>query len=427
MMSSSSDAMTSTPSFADRAMQRCPFPEYDRMREKSPVYWAEEMNAYVVVRADLIQQVLDSPAIYSNRATDVLVVNESVGDEVREIRGRGHPPAPYMSTGDPPQHTYYRRMAVKLFDPRRIRGLQGEIDRLTHELIDPLLARGHGDFMAEVALGLPMMVVAKLLGLPAEHWKRFRYWGDAHVAVVSRSVNPEQEIECAKATLEFQAYMLAIIKERRENQGADLISDLIHTPLTELGRVMDDTELLSAIRQFLVAGGETTTYSIGNGVLMLAEDPALRDRLRADEMLIPKFVEEVLRMRSPSQGIFRITVSDTELGGVSLPKGTYVHIRLAAGNRDSQLFEEPNELRFDRRNGMRHMSFGGGIHICLGAQLARSELVTVFRKMVREADFAVDDARGGYDYIQSKMFMGLSHLHLQTAPAGAPDMNGRNA
>lgn len=405
------------PSFADRAIQRSPFDAYDQLRAESPVYFAPEMNAFVVTRADLIQQVLDSPSVFSNRAMDVSVINESVGDQVRAIRGQGYAPVPYMSTGDPPDHTHYRRMAVKLFDPRRIRGLQGDIDAMGRGLIDPLVAKGGGEFMREVAMPLPVMVVASLLGVPPEDWKRFRYWGDAHVAVVSRTVTPEQEIECAKASLEFQAYMLPVIQDRRRERRADLISDLVHTPIQELDRLLDDGELLSAIRQFMVAGGETTTYSMGSGILMLAQDRALYDRLRADEALIPKFVEEVLRMRSPSQGIFRLVLSDTRIGDVAIPKGAFVHIRLAAGNRDEQLFDNPHELRFDRKNGNRHMAFGGGIHICLGSQLARAELVTVFQKMIRETTIALDEAAGGFDYIESKMFMGLSDLHLKLSPA----------
>lgn len=419
MMSDMSTHPDNRPSFADRAVQRCPFDAYDRLREESPVYFAPEMNAFVVTRADLIQQVLDAPSIFSNHAMDVSVINESVGDEVRAIRAQGYAPVPYMSTGDPPDHTYYRRMAVKLFDPRRIRGLQGDIERLGKQLINPLIARGGGEFMREVAMPLPVMVVASLLGVPPEHWRRFRAWGDAHVAVVSRTVTPEQEIECAKASLEFQAYMLPVIHDRRKERQADLISDLVHTPLPDLDRRLDDGELLSAIRQFMVAGGETTTYSMGSGILMLAQDRALYDRLRADETLIPKFVEEVLRMRSPSQGIFRLVLSDTEIGGVPVPKGSYVHIRLAAGNRDAALFENPHEMLFDRRNGNRHLSFGGGIHICLGSQLARAELVTVFQKMIREAEIELDEAGGGYDYIESKMFMGLSDLHLKLSPTSA--------
>lgn len=404
------------PSFADRDVQRCPFGAYDALRESSPVYFAPEMNAWVVLRADLIRQVLDSPQTFSNRAMDVSVINESVGEEVRAIRGRGYEPVPYMSTGDPPEHTIYRRMAVGLFNPRRIRGLQGAIDATTDALIDPAVAAGGGDFMDEVAMALPMMIVATLLGLPPEHWRRFRAWGDAHVAVVSRTVTPEQEIECAKATLEFQAYVLKVIEARRRERRDDLISDLVHTPLPDLGRHLDDGELLSAIRQFLVAGGETTTYSMGSGLLLLAQDSALFDRLRADETLLPAFVEEVLRMRSPSQGIFRLVLEDTEIGGVAIPQGDFVHIRLASANRDSGVFDDPNTMRFDRRNGNRHFAFGGGIHICLGAQLARAELLTVFRKIVRTARPAVDAAAGGFDYIESKMFMGLSHLHLRFDP-----------
>lgn len=409
--------LSNLPSFADRAIQREPFDAYDRLRAEAPVYFAPEMKAFVVTRADLIQQVLDAPHIFSNHAMDVSVVNESVGDEVRAIRAQGYAPVPYMSTGDPPDHTYYRRMAVKLFDPRRIRGLQADIEAMGRQLIDPMIAKGGGEFMREVAMPLPVMVVATLLGVPPEDWRKFRYWGDAHVAVVSRTVTPEQEIEYAKATLDFQAYMIRVVHDRRKERRADLISDLVHTPIQELDRHLDDGELLSAIRQFMVAGGETTTYSMGSGILMLAQDRALYDRLRGDEALIPKFVEEVLRLRSPSQGLFRLVKSDTEIGGVPIAKGQYVHIRLAAGNRDAQLFDHPHEMRFDRKNGNRHMSFGGGIHICLGSQLARAELVTVFTKMLRETRMELDEAAGGFDYIESKMFMGLSDLHLKLSPA----------
>jgi cytochrome P450 len=176
---------------------------------------------------------------------------------------------------------------------------------------------------------------------------------------------------------------------------------------------MDIPELLSAIQQFLVAGGETTTYALGSGMLLLAQEPGLAEQLRNEPQRVQTFVDEVLRLRSPSQGIYRLTLQDAVLGGMAIPKGSFVNIRLAAGNRDDKIFANPDQLKTDRNNSARHLSFGSGIHTCMGAQLARMELASTFRHFLDRSSVALDEAAGGSGYFPSTFFMGLDHLHLK--------------
>jgi cytochrome P450 len=187
---------------------------------------------------------------------------------------------------------------------------------------------------------------------------------------------------------------------------------MVHTPIPGEERTMNVPELLSAIQQFLVAGGETTTYALGNGMLIIAHDVGLAERLRGSDQRLQTFVEEVLRLRSPTQGIFRRVLKQAVLGGVEIPVGSFVNIRLAAANRDERIFDNPDELDIDRGNSARHLSFGSGIHTCMGAQLARIELMSTFRRFLDHSDVRVNEAAGGYQYFPSTFFLGFEHLHL---------------
>jgi cytochrome P450 len=406
------DASRISDSFLFPVEQSCPFTLYKRLREEAPVAWSEQLGCFVVTSLELINQVIAETHIYSSRGTQDVIVNAEAADRIRAIRASGHPTVPFLATNDPPDHGTYRKLINKLFDARRMRAMQGDVETLVNRLHGAMAAKGGGDFMAEFATPLPVMVIADLLGVPSEDWRTFRVWGDAYVAPMNGIISVEREIECAKQLRDYQDYFVAAIEDRRANPRDDLISELVHTPFPGEERTMDVPELLSAIQQFLVAGGETTTYSLGSGVLLLAEQPELAEAVRGDPKKLQTFVEEVLRLRSPSQGIYRVTLEDAVLGGVAIPKGSFVNIRLASANRQESLFKEPDRLDLERGNAARHLAFGSGIHTCMGAQLARIELQSAFRHIVQHSDLAIDAQAGGYAYFPSTFFMGLEHLHV---------------
>jgi cytochrome P450 len=399
--------------------QPCPFDLYRQLREQAPVMWSAQMQCFVVSTYELISEVIRDTHIFSSRGTQNLIVNADAAEQIEAIRATGYPTVPFLVTNDPPDHGAYRKMIGKLFDARRMRAMQVQVDALIGQLYADFAANGGGEFMSAVATPLPVMVVADLLGVPSSDWRIFRAWGDAYVAPMNGVITPDREIECARQLRDYQDYFVAAIEERRANPRDDLISELVHTPLTGHDRTLDIPELLSAIQQFLVAGGETTTYALGSGMLLLAQQPDLAEALRHDPKRLQTFVEEVLRLRSPTQGIYRLTVQDTILGGVAIPRGSFVNIRLAAANRDETVFGEADQLDIDRANSARHIAFGSGIHTCMGAQLARIELVSAFQQFLAQADLALDEAAGGFAYFPSTFFMGLDHLFLTLTPRAA--------
>jgi len=401
-------------SFLDPAIQRCPYELYKKLRSEAPVYWAEEMKCFIVSSYALSRKVLGDPQVYSNLNALTRVANEEVADRIAAIRASGYPQVPFLATNDPPTHTGYRKLATGLFHARRIQSMKGNVESIIRGLFEPFIAKGGGEVMHEVAMPLPILVIADLLGIPRDNVLKYREWSDAFVDPLNGLISAEREVECAEQMLEYQRYFAAIVEERRRFPTDDLISEMIVAEVPGEARTMDMPELLSCIQQFLVAGGETTTFTLGNGLLMMAQQPALIRELRQSDAKLESFVEELLRLRSPSQGLYRIVLQDTELAGVAIPKGSVVSVRIAAANRDETVFEDSEQLNLGRSTAKPHLAFGSGIHFCMGAPLARMELFAAFRRFVHAAErIEVDEPSGGFDYVPSVFFLALKHLHLK--------------
>ncbi|MBI1181093.1 MAG: cytochrome P450 [Alphaproteobacteria bacterium] len=406
-------------SFLDPKVQREPFDFYRLLRHEQPVMWSDEMRCFVVSRYETIWKVLRDTETFTSIGVngDSVIVNESVADRIRELRASGYPSVPHLVTNDPPDHGKYRKLWMGLFSQKHIAALQPSVDRIIDSLLTPFVTKGGGDFMAEFAVPVPVAVMADFLGIPLDLVPTYRTWTDAYVDPLSGMLSPEREIECAELTLDFQRFFVEEIEKRRREPRDDGITKLIHEPVPGEDRTMDTAELLAAIQQFLVAGGETTTFTLGSGVLILAQRPDLAEALQEDPKRLINFTEEVLRLRSPSQGLYRAATKDTEIEGVAIPKGAIVNVRIGAANRDEAIFEDADEMHLDRRNAARHLTFGSGVHTCLGAQLARMEVNTTFSRLLSQVrNIRVDEAAGGYDYFPSVFFMGLSRLHLAFDP-----------
>lgn len=401
-------------SFFDPKVQREPFDLYAMLRAERPVWYSDELGCFVVSRHKLIKEVLEDYETFSSiDANSGLIVNDCAAARIRELRAEGCPQVPYLATNDPPTHGPYRKLTAELFSRERINGMQPDVERIVAMLMDPMLKRGGGEFMAEFAEPLPLAVIANLLGVPLELVPEYKKWTNAYVEPLGRMLSPEREIECAELTLEYQRYFIAEIEKRRKEPRGDLLTQLINAEVPGEDRTMDIPELLAAVQQFLVAGGETTTYTIGNGLLAMIQHPAAMEPLRGDDRRLRNFIEEVLRTRSPSQGLYRIVKKDTEIGGVPVPKGSVVNVRIGAGNRDETVFDAGERFDPERRNLSKHLSFGVGLHFCMGAQLSRNEIFAAYRKLLDETSAVrIDEAKGGYAYFESTFFMGFQYFHV---------------
>ena len=286
---------------------------------------------------------------------------------------------------DPPRHRPVRKLASPRFTPRAIRAHRERIEQIAVEILDDASTGGaesECDFVESVAAPLPIAVISWFLGVPREDWKLLYHWTNEIIG----SNDPEYRRpgESARDTYqrargELHRYLEQMIEERRRQPGDDLISHLIQSELegapTTHRLILDNCEL------FVEAGNETTRNAISGGLLAFCENPGAWDRLRAEPELLPSAVEEILRWVTPITHFIRVATEDCEVRGQKIAKGDVLVLYYASANRDEEVFEAPFEFRIDRKPN-RHLAFGIGEHVCLGAHLARVELETVFRHLL---------------------------------------------
>jgi cytochrome P450 len=280
-----------------------------------------------------------------------------------------------MLVMDPPDHTRVRGLVSKAFTPRRVAALRPRIEEIVDELLGEVGARGTMDVIADFAAPLPAIVIAELLGVPAEDHRKFKRWSSEMVASVGAGNPLAMREQFEKAFNRLLEYLRGVIAERRRAPADDLISGMIEAQ--EERDALSDVELVATSNLLLIAGHETTTNLIGNGTLALLRHPDELARLRADRSLLPAAIEELLRYDSPVQATVRVAMQDVEIGGHKIPAEALVITGIGAANRDPSVFAEPDRLDLGRADN-HHLSFGLGVHFCLGASLARLEAELAF-------------------------------------------------
>ncbi len=373
-------------SLLDPAVQQCPFAYYKVLRDEAPVYLMPETGMYIVTSYDLLMEVMKNNKVFSNLAPSGRRAGLYCEEAERIIDEKGYGRfMPTIVNNDQPGHTVYRALVNDAFRAGRIRQMEDYITEVVADLIGAFAHKGECDAVADLAVPVPMYVIADQLGVPREDFQKFKEWSDAWVIGLGMKVPDAVLIDAAEKVVEMQHYMIARMAERRIAPQDDIMSDLVQATYNG-ERPLTDKEVLSIVEQILVAGNETTTNGIANGIQRLAEDQELQALLRANPELLPRFVEEILRIESPVQGLFRYVLEDTELGGVRIPKGATVMIRYAAGNRDEAKFAHADDFDLERRNNGAHIAFGSGIHHCVGSQLARAEMLVSFRAFLDRFD-----------------------------------------
>ena len=353
-----------------------PYGLYRRMREAGPFVTTDIEMHLAFGHADC-WSILRNPTVSSDERRSSVVRREAQTDPRLAALLDTRPLLVFM---DPPHHTRLRALVAQGFTPRRVEQLRGSIQATTDALVDDLVARGDGvvDIIERLAYPLPIAIICELLGIPADDHDRFRDWS----AALTKSVDPgvlrsdDDNAAIATATAELNSYTGALLDERRRHPGTDLLSDLVTRHGADDRRDadgLDDEELADLVTLLLVAGHETTVNLIGNGLVALLDHPDQLDDWSRHPELGDTAIEELLRFDSPLQMVQRVAVDDLVVGDRTVPAGDQVIILLGAANRDPDVFDEPDRLDIRRSNANRHLSFGGGIHHCLGAALARVE------------------------------------------------------
>jgi cytochrome P450 len=392
---------------------RCPHQFNARMRREAPIYRCPHTGMFFVFDYETIKRIAGDPATFSNKFGQAMRREGAIDPRLIEVQKRGYPPVDTMLTQDPPVHRRYRGLVNQAFTARRVSTLEPDIARIANDLIDAFVDRGHCELIEAFCGPLPLTVIADQLGVPRTDLPLFNTWSDAFVAQLSRMASPDEEVEAAKLIVEYQHYFAKKLDERKANRKDDIISDIVHARI-EGERPLDTAESLSIIQQLLVAGNETTTSAIAEGILLLIEHPDQLALLQSDPDLVPNFVEEVLRLSTPTANMWRVCTEDTDINGTKIPAGSMVQIRYSSADRDESVFERPEVFDVRRGNARQNVAFGYGVHMCIGASLARKEMDVAFRVLLdRLTDFRLDCAVGDLVYPPNVLLRGLAKLPIR--------------
>jgi len=345
-----------------------PYPLYRRLQAEVPRLWDEERGVWVITRHADVSALLAHPAM-SAQKFDAGGLPPEMSEEFGPLYAML---SKQMLFQDPPHQTRLRTLAAKAFTPRVIEGLRPNIQKWTDDFLDTALAeQGQLDIIRDLAYPLPATVIAEMLGVPSEDRDQFRHWSDDFADFLGTASNDWEAVRpFLPGIYKLMDYLQRIVDETRAAPGNNLLSALVAAE--EQGDTLTEEELIANCLLLLVAGHETTTNLIGNGLLSLLSHPDQAARLRQDPALLPTAIEELLRYESPVQWTSRIPKERVTLDGLRIEAGQFVLLGLGAANRDPVQFTDPDRLDIARREG-RHLAFGWGAHYCLGAALARME------------------------------------------------------
>jgi cytochrome P450 family 142 subfamily A polypeptide 1 len=389
------------------------------LRENEPIFWSEKTNSFIISRFEDV--------VFVSKNNDLFCSGQGVLPDPR-ITNIG------LIDEDEPRHTEMRGLINRGFTPRMVKQWKEVFQTITKETLDEIAQKGECDFVEDIAVPLPLLLIAEMIGIRREDRERFHQWSDAMIGSTGNMDDPVKVAAAANAALEYFAYVTEIIDDRRKNPKQDLISILVRakdegilvqkddgyandeefgTTRTDAEREMSNDELIKMCVLLLVAGNETTRNGLSGAMQLLIENPETRSRLIEDPSLIPAAIEEMLRLVSPVVSFARTATSDTALRGIPIKKGQKVLMIYGSANRDAAEFENPDAFDIDRN--AQHVAFGIGNHFCMGANLARMELHVALAELLRRIP-DMSYATNGPEFGSSALVRSVEHMHVRFSP-----------
>ena len=386
-----------------------------RLRHEAPVFQDPASGIFFVSRyEDVVRMAMDHSTFSSKMLSSTRALSSTIDSEILKIMEQGYPQVATMLTQDPPLQRRYRKFVDGAFSPANLKALEPFIERTSNELIDKFIDSGRCEFLSAFGVQLPLRVIVSQLGVPMSDIALCRKWTEAFIGNLSQQLDRGGLIQAAKDMLEFQHYFAARIEERRLEPEQDILSKIVNASI-DGEKQLSIAESLSMISQILVAGNETTSASLSEGIWLLIENPDQYELLRENPSaeMISRFVEEVLRISSPSSNMFRRADKEVVMQGITVPKDAILFARFASANQDEEQFPEPESFNLMRDNLKDQVAFGKGVHHCLGAALSRREMNIGFRVILeRLENFRLAEDASPPSFSANVLLHGLSGLDL---------------
>ena len=396
----------------DPEILKCPY-HYDKsLRETAPVYQDPDTGVFVVSTYELVREAHKAPGVFSNEFGLAAGSASAMDPDIKEAMesypnlGKGT-----LLTIDDPDHKMYRDAVKAFFTADNFQQYEPWIRELAKGLVDDLAKKSSCDFIEEFTRPLPLQVIMHVLGIPLEMFDKAFKWTVDNVTVLSQMADKQTLLDAHAGVKEEYEWFEQALAERKGKPVEDLLGLVANVEFD--GRPANLGEQLSYCTQFLVAGNETTTATLAEGMRQLCLHPEQAHKIRDDRSLIPNLVDESLRLASPTSNMWRLTLSDYELGGVSIPANSMVLLKYFSSNHDETMFEEPLKFDVTRANAKRHIAFGFGAHVCIGQHLSRLEMIIGWEEIFKRLDnFQLASADEELEYMPNILLRGLEEIAI---------------
>jgi cytochrome P450 len=393
--------------FPSPEVNQCPFSFHAALREEVPVYRLANQNTYLITRYDDVVRVAKDFESFSSRRPWPSEDMPGI-DLVPEVPG--------LVNNDPPDHTAFRAVLTKAFSPSSVAQLEPQLSTIANQLIDDIGDDREFDFVTRFSSLFPMHVITTIMGWESERFPTFKRWAD-HMSEFFAFLGTHVDQEHAQSIKELREYLLEQIGDRTRNPRADLMT-VVAQGRDDKGQLFALNQRLELARVLFTGGNETTSFLLGNTLNLLLSNPVQFARVREDRSLLPRLINESLRLESPNEHGTRVATRDVTIDGVTIPAGATVLLRWGAANRDAAHFEDPDAMDLGRTYPASHLAFGKGIHFCLGAHLARLEGRIAFETIFdRWADIKRQLGTEDVPMIEHPLFRAPSSLPIEIVPS----------